>query len=177
MACCCSFRRQVPVFSNFAAMRLLSLSLFIILISLLPIECQGAGADMRLTSDTLAALTFSSRAVSRTPRPSSSAARMRSILNGVVLGLPNRLPDALARSRPARTRSRIIDLSNSLNTPSMPNKARPDGVLVSRACWCRKRSTSRDRSSPSRPIRSDSERCRRLSGPALFWRELPERVT
>ena len=48
-------------------------------------------ADIRLTSLTLAALTFSSRAVSRPPRPSSSAARMRLTLNGVVLGLPTAL--------------------------------------------------------------------------------------
>jgi hypothetical protein len=52
-----------------------------------------AFANSRRTSLTLAAETLSSRAVSRTPRPSSSAARMRSILNGVVLRLPRRLPD------------------------------------------------------------------------------------
>jgi hypothetical protein len=58
---------------------------------------------MRLISLTLAALTFSSRAVSRTPRPSSRAARIRPIWNGVVLGLPRRLPDDRARSKPAIT--------------------------------------------------------------------------
>ena len=95
-------------------------------------RCGAAGGHMRRTSDTLAADTFSSRAVSRTPRPSSNAARIRSILNGVVLGLPRRLPDDRARSRPAITRSRIIDLSNSPNKPNIPNSARPDGVEVSR---------------------------------------------
>ena len=64
-------------------------------------------ADIRRTSLTLAADTLSSRAVSRTPRPSSNARRMRCIWNGVVLGLPRRLPDDLARSSPANTRSRI----------------------------------------------------------------------
>ena len=83
---------------------------------------------MRLTSLTLAALTFSSRAVSRTPRPSSNARRMRCTWNGVVLGLPRRLPDDRARSSPAITRSRIIARSNSLNTPSIPNSILPDGV-------------------------------------------------
>jgi hypothetical protein len=59
--------------------------------------------DMRLTSLTLAALTFNSRTVSRTPRPASRAARMRCTVNGVVLGLPRRLPDDRARSSPAIT--------------------------------------------------------------------------
>ena len=75
-------------------------------------------ADVRLTSLTLAADTFSRRAVSRTPRPSSSAARIRSTWNGVVRGLPNRLPDDLARSSPASTRSRIIARSNSGTRPT-----------------------------------------------------------
>ena len=99
--------------------------------------CRSTAADIRLTSLTLAALTFSSRAVSRTPRPSSRAARMRPILNGVVLGLPRRLPDDLARSSLASTRSRIIARSNSENTPNMPNNILPDGVEVSSAGWCR----------------------------------------
>jgi hypothetical protein len=51
------------------------------------------GKHARLTSLTLAADTFSSRAVSRTSRPSFSAARMRPILNGVVRGRPRHLPD------------------------------------------------------------------------------------
>ena len=41
---------------------------------------------MRLISLTLAADTFSNRAVSRTPRPSSNACRIRCTVNGVVLG-------------------------------------------------------------------------------------------
>ena len=80
---------------------------------------QGCGSiktNGRRTSLTLVALTFRSLAVSLTPRPSFCAARMRSILNGVVLGLPRRLPDDRARSRPAITRSRIIARSNSLDT-------------------------------------------------------------
>ena len=50
---------------------------------------------MRLTSLTLAALTFSSRAVSLTPRPSSNARRMRSMSNRSQLRPPFR-----AQSRP-----------------------------------------------------------------------------
>jgi hypothetical protein len=64
---------------------------------------------MRLTSDTLAAATLSSPAVSRTPRPSSNAARMRCTWNGVVLGLPRRyritVPDP-DRPSPGRESSR-----------------------------------------------------------------------
>jgi hypothetical protein len=113
-------------------------------------EDQFAGATssaaIRRTWDTLAGLTFS-RAVSLTPRPSFSAARMRSTVNGVVLGQPRRLPDDRARSKPAITRFQIIARSNSLNTPCIPNRARPGGVLVSRACWRGYRSMSRDHSS------------------------------
>jgi hypothetical protein len=43
-------------------------------------------SPIRRTCDTLAVLTFSSRAVARTPRLSSSAARIRLILSRVVLG-------------------------------------------------------------------------------------------
>ena len=60
-------------------------------------------ADIRLTSLTLAADTFSSLAVSLTPRPSSNAARIRCTWNGVLRGLPRRLPDDRARSSPAIT--------------------------------------------------------------------------
>lgn len=49
-------------------------------------------AMARRTSDTLAALTLSRRAVSRTPRPSTNAARIRPTLNGLVKGQPRRLP-------------------------------------------------------------------------------------
>jgi hypothetical protein len=66
-------------------------------------------ADIRRTSLTLAADTFNSRAVSRTPRPSSKAARIRCTLNGVVFGLSLRLPDDRARSSPAMTPSRNHD--------------------------------------------------------------------
>ena len=90
---------------------------------------------MRRTRDTVAADTFSSRAVSRTPRPSSNARRMRCTWNGVVRGLPNRLP---ARSRSIQPGHHAVAdqaRSNSLNTPSIPNSILPDGVEVSSACW------------------------------------------
>jgi len=41
---------------------------------------------------------------------------------------PLLVPFALACLKPATTRSRIISRSNSANTPSIPNKARPHGV-------------------------------------------------
>jgi hypothetical protein len=41
---------------------------------------------------------------------------------------PSWMPSALARLRPAMTRSRIIERSNSANTPSIWNIARPDGI-------------------------------------------------
>lgn len=77
-----------------------------------------------------------------------------------TLGRPRRFPCALARRRPACTRSTIIARSNSANTPSISNSARPAGVLVSRPCWCRKRSMPFPFSSPrnTRSCRSDRPR-------------------
>jgi hypothetical protein len=69
---------------------------------------------MRLISLTLAADTLNILAVVLTPCPSSNARRIRCTVNRVVLGLPRRLPDDRARSRPAITRSLIIARSNSL---------------------------------------------------------------
>lgn len=67
-----------------------------------------------------------------------------------------------ARSRPARTRSRIIDPSNSLNTDNMPNSILPDGVRVSRAPARAGRGRyQRARTSFSSPTRSDRDRPRR----------------
>ena len=54
-------------------------------------------------------------------------------LMGAIGGRPS-VADDRARSSPARTLSRIIARSNSLNTDSIPNSIRPDGVDVSRAC-------------------------------------------
>jgi hypothetical protein len=47
---------------------------------------------------------------------------------------PKLLPFGTRTSNPAITRSRIIARSNSANTPSIWNMARPDGVDVSRPC-------------------------------------------
>jgi hypothetical protein len=44
------------------------------------------------------------------------------------------VPLALALATPARTRSRIIDRSNSANTPIIWNMALPAGVVVSMPC-------------------------------------------
>ena len=94
MACFCSFDRQIPVRSNLAEMRLLRRSLSIHRsldvgfshITLSDVDQAMVVADMRRTCDTLAGLTFNSRAVSRTPRPSSSAARTRFILTTMDKG-------------------------------------------------------------------------------------------
>jgi len=49
-----------------------------------------------------------------------------------ILRRPRHLPFAFARPMP-NSDSTIISRSNSLKMPSMPNGARPDGVLVSTA--------------------------------------------
>jgi hypothetical protein len=75
-----------------------------------------------------------------TPRPTSFATLMmpfpeRSALRAAVfaassiLGRPRVVPFALARFRPAITRSRIIALSNSANTPIIWNMALPAGMV------------------------------------------------
>jgi hypothetical protein len=48
---------------------------------------------------------------------------------------PNLTPAALALAMPVLTRSRIMHHSNSAKTPHIWNMARPDGVVVSSACW------------------------------------------
>src|SRR5436190_14640644 len=50
--------------------------------------------------------------------------------SGEVRGRPSLTPESLARASPARTRSAIIDRSNSANTPIMPNIALPAAVRV-----------------------------------------------
>jgi hypothetical protein len=58
-------------------------------------------------------------------------------LAGEIIGRPNFFPFALARFRPANTRSRIMARSNSAKTPIIWNIALPEGVVVSMPCWCR----------------------------------------
>ena len=72
------------------------------------------------------------RAVLQTPMPSLREARTALSNSGATLGLPISFPCALALWSPALVRSTIIALSKSANTLSMPNRARPAGVLVSR---------------------------------------------
>jgi hypothetical protein len=48
-----------------------------------------------------------------------------------ALGRPPILPRALAASRPALDRSRIIERSNSANAPKMWKISRPPAVVVS----------------------------------------------
>jgi hypothetical protein len=50
------------------------------------------------------------------------------------LKLPSRAIVCLMRSSPALTRATIISLSNSLKMASIPNIARPAGVVVSTDC-------------------------------------------
>ena len=54
--------------------------------------------------------------------------RTLSATMGATGGRPMCLPSALALAIPDRTRSRMIARSNSANTDSMPNMARPAGV-------------------------------------------------
>ena len=58
----------------------------------------------------------------------------RASMDGLTERRPSFVPFALARARPALTRSRIMPRSNSAKTPHIWNIARPEGVLVSRAC-------------------------------------------
>jgi hypothetical protein len=114
-----------------------------------------AVGDIRRTSHTLAALTFSRGAVALTPRPSSNAKRMRGTWNGVVLGLPRRLPDDRARSTPASTRSRIIARSNS-GRPIRLGRDRPNRQTLHAATVSNSRRATplSKASSPSRLSRS-----------------------
>jgi hypothetical protein len=52
---------------------------------------------------------------------------------GRPIGFPLRVPLAAALDMPANTRFRIMDRSNSANTPIIWNIALPDGVDVSSA--------------------------------------------
>ena len=91
----------------------------------------------RLIRWTVEGSTPNRTAILRTPsvRPGLfRASRIRSTSAGASGGLPRRFPSLLARFRPARTRSWMIDLSNSANTPSIWNMALPAGVMVSRPC-------------------------------------------
>ena len=89
-----------------------------------PVHCATRSQfDIRLISLTLAADIFSSRAVSRTPRPSSSARRTRSILIGAIGGLPSRVPDDRGSIQTGHTRSRIMARSNSAEHRQHPEQA------------------------------------------------------
>ncbi len=68
---------------------------------------------------------------------------LRTSLGVTLRGRPSLVPLDLALARPARTRSWIIARSNSLNTPSIWNMARPAGVDVSRPCWCKENAYQR----------------------------------
>lgn len=76
------------------------------------------------------------RAVALIPFPDIKADLMASILSLVMGGRPRRVPCARERAIPALTRSTMSALSNSANTPSNWKRSRPEGVLVSRPCWC-----------------------------------------
>jgi hypothetical protein len=54
----------------------------------------------------------------RRPGPTARSARMARSFSGEIMGRPSLLPLALARFRPANTRSRIMARSNSAKTPS-----------------------------------------------------------
>ena len=68
------------------------------------------------------------------------ASRIACQISGSTLARPRRFPFALARVSPAVIRSRMMDRSNSANTPHMRNIALPAGVVVSIPCWRKYRS-------------------------------------
>ncbi|MEA2831387.1 MAG: hypothetical protein QOF22_2135 [Bradyrhizobium sp.] len=69
--------------------------------------------------------------------PVALSSRIRASTEGFTGRRPSFVPVARALASPALTLSRIMPRSNSANTPHIWNIARPDGVLVSSACWCR----------------------------------------
>jgi hypothetical protein len=105
------------------------------------------------------------------PLPVARRARMAASTLAPVLGRPRRTPRALARSRPALTRLRIIALSNSAKAPVTWKNIRPAGVVVSIACWCRTNAAPAASNSPRVSSRSTSEPpcacagCRGAAGP------------
>jgi hypothetical protein len=111
---------------------------------MLILESVAARADSY--SEPAATSSLRTEAVVPTLAPVVCAASRTDALNqgrpdrlAVVIGplrpadaLPLLVPDWRARARPALTRATIISRSNSPNTASMPNMARPAGVVVSR---------------------------------------------
>jgi hypothetical protein len=88
----------------------------------------------RLIRCTVLGSTPKRAAILRTPsaRPGVlRAARICLSSSAGIRGRPSCLPSSLALRRPARTRSWIIDRSNSANTPIIWNSAFPAGVVVS----------------------------------------------
>jgi hypothetical protein len=85
-------------------------------------------------------------------------------------------PMQLGARKPALTRATIMARSNSLKTPSMPNMARPAGVVVSNPCWWMNRSTLAPRSSCIDPTRSGSDRPKRSTAQTIT-RPWPEQVS
>src|SRR5262249_14990932 len=79
----------------------------------------SAPSKGRATRCTVLGFTSNLAAVLRTLMPPARAALIRSASLSAIGGRPSRLPSRLARCRPARTRSWIIERSNSAKTPSI----------------------------------------------------------
>ena len=83
----------------------------------------AAASKGRLIRCTVLASTPNRAAILRTLSPVSlrafRAAEMRASMSAAMRGRPSRLPSALARRSPARTRSWMIERSNSAKTPSI----------------------------------------------------------
>ncbi len=91
-------------------------------------DCPPYGSGERPSAIHLAAVVFDTpqiTAAARTDPPGTS------INAGRVLGLPSRFPCALARCRPASTRSLIRSRSNSARAAKMCNCSLPAGVVQS----------------------------------------------
>src|SRR6516164_1149459 len=81
-----------------------------------PATLATKGRAMRCT---VLGFTSNLAAVLRTLMPPARAALIRSASLSAIGGRPRRLPSRLARCKPARTRSWIIECSNSAKTPSI----------------------------------------------------------
>src|SRR5262249_46096779 len=79
----------------------------------------SASSKGRAKRCTVLGFTSNLAAVLRTLMPPARAVLIRSASLSAIGGRPRRLPSRLARCKPARTRSWIIECSNSAKTPSI----------------------------------------------------------
>jgi hypothetical protein len=105
--------------------------------------------------------------------PFVKALRTAASVAASIFGRPSFVPSASAHARPARTRSCIIERSNSANTPIIWNIASPAGVVVSMPCWRRYRSIFKAWITDRKVTKSCNERPSRSHRPRHDHVELP----